>query len=71
MSDKMYTVYDIEKFEDVMISTKKDDIIEFLVNRRLDRFRIDILEYKPVQRHVSAKQFINEQHMGIENYDEF
>lgn len=70
MSDKIskewYTVRDIEKCEDVMMTTKKGDVIEFLslVNYRLERFLIDIIEYKPVQRYVSAKQFINEQTHG-------
>lgn len=55
-----YTVRNINTNLDIFFTISKDEIIRYFKDKDLAKFRVDILEYKPVQRNVSAAEFIKE-----------
>lgn len=52
-----YTVRNISINQDVIYTSNKNKVIEFLADKDLSKFRIDVLEYKPVAYSIDAKTF--------------
>lgn len=54
-----YTLRNLETNQDVLSSTKITDIIKFLKDKDLSKFRVDTLVYKPTSKHYTANDFLH------------
>lgn len=53
-----YTVRNIEKNVDILDTVNKKEVIEYLSDKDLSKFRVDKLTYKPVVQYIPANEFI-------------
>ena len=53
-----YTVRNIEKNVDILDTVYKKEVIEYLSDKDLSKFRVDKLTYKPVVEYVPADEFM-------------
>lgn len=64
-----YTVRDIEKNVDILDTVNKKEVIEYLSDKDLSKFRVDKLTYKSVVEYIPANEFIknNQKHYNDKN----